>query len=185
MPLAGRAKNKNMAKTKTKTKTNRKSGQMLAYIMKLYKHSTARNLLKLSYLSDCLAAAQTGRPLTSFQYRRYSFGPFNPAVYDCLESLVGRQLIKAHANYTRAGLEFVCYAYNDDYLMDDRLFRQRFMPAFSEEDFCLARDILYDFFFYQERDLTAMIYKSAPMKALGATPGGLEGLGQVLPLSPA
>ena len=64
-------------------------------------------------------------------------------------------------------------------------FRRRYMTAVSEPDFYLARDILYDFFFYTERDLTAMIYKSAPMKALGATPDGLEGLGQVLALLPA
>ena len=56
------------------------------------------------------------------------------------------------------------------------------MPDISIGEFYLVQDILYQMFYYTEKDLTRLIYNTKPMKAIGATPDGLEGVGEEIKL---
>ena len=156
-----------------------KTQQFIALIFKLYKHCTVQNLLKLAYLSDYLYFEKTGIQLSGFTYRLYSFGPFDESVFSHLEELIAKGLIRAHLNYTRNGLEYVSYVFNDS--VTDLKFKAEFMPDFSLLEFTLAREILYEFFYYNEKELTEMVYKSKPVRSLGvASPGEPHGPGRLL-----
>ena len=126
--------------------------------------------MKLSYLSDYLYFEKTGQELSGFIYRLYSFGPFDESVFLHLEELIGKQLIRSHLNYTRNGLEYVIYVFNDS--VSDLNFKTEYMPQFTLLEFYTLRDILYEFFYYDEKRLTEMVYKSKPVRALGAIAPG-------------
>ena len=160
-----------------------KTKQLLAYTLKLYKHSTVFNLAKLAFLTDCLAIEKTQERISSFHYELYSFGPFDESIFTSLENLISDQTIKSHINYTRTGQEYVTYAFNDNFLADDLKFKNERMPDIPLTELYLIQDILYQMFYYTEKDLTRLIYNTKPMKAIGATPDGLEGLGQALDLN--
>lgn len=147
-----------------------KTQQFIALILNLYKHCTVLNLMKLSYLSDYLYFEKSGQELSGFIYKLYSFGPFDESVYLHLEELIAKQLIRSHLNYTRNGLEYVIYVFNDS--VTDLKFKTEFMTHFTVLEFCILRDILYEFFNYDEKRLTEMIYKSRPVRALGAVAPG-------------
>ena len=147
-----------------------KTQQFLALIMKFYKHATALNLSRLSYFTDYLACDKTGRPISEFQYRLTSFGPFDEAIYICLEALAADRLINPHVNYTKNGLTYVSYAYED--AMNDLEFKNEFMPEVTVGEFYLMRDILFGLMNFDEKRLLAMVYNTRPIKALGVeTPG--------------
>jgi hypothetical protein len=147
-----------------------KTQQFIALILKLYKHCTVQNLMKLSYLSDYLYFEKTGQELSGFFYKLYSFGPFDESVYLYLEELIEKQLIRSHLNYTRNGLEYVIYVFNDS--ITDLRFKTEYMTRFTLLEFYTMRDILHEFFYYDEKRLTAMIYKSKPVRALGVKAPG-------------
>jgi hypothetical protein len=156
-----------------------KTQQFIALIFKLYKHCTVQNLLKLAYLSDYLYFEKTGSQLSGFTYKLYSFGPFDESVFYHLEELIAKQLIRSHLNYTRNGLEYVSYVFNDS--VTDLKFKAEFMPLFSILEFYTFREILYEFFYYNEKDLTEMVYKSKQVRALRITaPGQPYGPGRLL-----
>ena len=156
-----------------------KTQQFIALIFKLYKHCTVQNLLKLAYLSDYLYFEKTGQQLSGFTYRLYSFGPFDESIFSLLEELIAKQMISSHLNYTRNGLEYASYVFNDS--VTDLKFKAEFIPLFSILEFYTLREILYEFFYYNEKELTEMVYKSKPVRALGvAAPGESYGPGRLL-----
>jgi len=142
----------------------------LAYILKIYKHATALNLMRLSYLIDFIVHEKRGHSISVFNYKLLSFGPFDENIFSCLENLVRNRLIHSHANYTQNGLEYVTYAYNDR--VDDVKFKNELMPDISLSEFYCVRDILYELYNYSEKDITAMVYKTKPVKALGVREPG-------------
>ena len=144
--------------------------QYLALIMKLYKHATVLTLTKLAYLTELLAHEKTGKRLSGFAYKLLSFGPFDSAIYDTLEKLIAKGVIRSCLNYTGTGLEYVTYAFND--VIDDLEFKHEYLPDISRVEFRLVEDILYQFFFYSESQLTNMVFNSKPVRALGITGPG-------------
>jgi hypothetical protein len=153
--------------------------QFLAFILKLYKHATVLTLTKLAYLVDYLQFEKTDRRISGLNYRLYSFGPFDESVYSNLEDLVLKNIISSHLNYTKAGLEYLTYAFND--AVNDLKFKNEFLPELSIVEFHNIRDILLDLFFYDEKRLTKMIYNSKPVQALGITSPEDAGVcGQIL-----
>ena len=83
-----------------------KSQQFIAYILKLYKHATVQNLMRLSFLTDCVFVDKTTKRISSFSYRLYSFGPFDESIFSCLENLIEAGFIHSYLNYTKTGLEY-------------------------------------------------------------------------------
>jgi hypothetical protein len=157
-----------------------KSKQLLAYILKINKHATAYNLMRLSYLIDFIIHEKRGYRVSSFNYRLLSFGPFDESIFDCLEYLIRKRLIHSHAHLYGAGLEVVTYAYNDR--VDDVKFKNEVMPDISLSEFYSVRDILYELYNYSEEEITAMVYKTKPVKALGVCCPG-DYLASTVPLS--
>ena len=147
-----------------------KNLQLLALIMKLYKHATVPALTKLAYLTDYLAHEKTGKRLSGFAYRLMSFGPFDPTIYEAMEKMIAKGVVRSCLNYTGTGLEYVSYAFND--VIDDLKFKNEYLPDISLVEFHLAEDILYQFFYYSEAQLTGMVFKSKPVRALEVTTPG-------------
>ena len=80
----------------------------------------------------------------------------------------------------RPGCNFIqeAHAFNDNFLADDLKFKNEHMSDISLTELYLIQDILYQMFYYTEKDLTRLIYNTKSMKAIGATPDGLEGVGE-------
>jgi hypothetical protein len=156
-----------------------KSRQLLAYILKINKHATAYNLIRLSYLIDFIIHEKRGYRVSSFNYRLLSFGPFDESIFDCLEHLIQKRLIHSHAHLYGAGLEVVTYAYNDR--VCDVKFKNEIMPDISLSEFYSVRDILYELNNYSEKEITAMVYKTKPVKVLGVSCPG-DYLPTIVPL---
>lgn len=141
----------------------------MAYVLKLYKHCTVNNLMNLAYLVDYLTKEKTGRPISHFRYRLYSFGPFDEMIYPCLEGLVYDQIIKTFVNYSRNGLEYVTYVFQDVY--NDMDFKNEMMPQVSIGEFYLIQDIIYSLFYYDDKELLEMAYNTRSIKNLGGKLG--------------
>lgn len=168
-----------MLKSKNLSRPKRRDQQFLALIFKLYKHATVLTLTKLAYLTDYLTHEKTGKRLSRFTYRLYSFGPFDTSVYDALEKLIEKGVIRSCLNYTNTGLEYISYAFND--VIGDLKFKNEYLPDISLVEFHSIRDILYEFFYYDEKRLTRMIYHSKPIRALGITsPDDAGACGQMI-----
>ena len=147
--------------------------------MKLYKHATVQNLARLSFLTDCIFFDKTHQRISGFSYRLYIFGPFDESIFACLENLINAGLIRSYLNYTRTGLEYVSYVYNDR--ISDLKFKAEYLPTISIVEFHLMREILYELMNYGDRRLTEMVYKSKPIRSQGVlAPGELGAAGQVL-----
>jgi len=156
-----------------------RSRQLLAYILKIYKHATAYNLMRLSYLIDFIVHEKKGYRLSSFNYRLLSFGPFDESVFDCLEHLIQKRLIHSHAHSYGNGLEVVTYSYNDR--ICDEKFKNEVMPDISLSEFYSVQNILYELYNYSEEEITEMVYKTKPVKALGVKRPG-DYLPTIVPL---
>ena len=93
--------------------------------------------------------------------------------------MIANGLIRSHLNYTKTGLEYVTYAYNDR--VNDLKFKSEFMPAISIIEFHLIRDILYEFMNYDDKRLTEMVYKTRLVRSQGVlVPGEFGAAGQIL-----
>ena len=161
-----------------------KTQQFLFYLLKIHKHCSVIFLLHLAYLIDCLCFDTTKKQISSFRYKRYSFGPFDQNILMSLENLITAGMLKSHINYTRTGRECVTYAFNDRHLADDLIFQELNMPYITTKEFLLIKAFVLKLLDYTERELTDMVYKTKPMKALGATQSGLEGIGKRLKFTP-
>jgi hypothetical protein len=65
-----------------------KDHQILAYLAKAHPSASITVLMKLSYLIDLFSTKKRGKKISSFNYIRYSYGPFAQQVYDVVEDLV-------------------------------------------------------------------------------------------------
>ena len=154
-----------------------KNLQVLAYLAKEHPEASVTVLIKLCYLADLISLKRYNRKISSFNYIRYYFGPFDPEIYTDLESLVKDNFLIATSEYTKKGAEAIIYHYNEekefngkDILADDR--------AILDELLTSVRG-------YGAKTLTEIAYSTKPMKALGATLGGNENLGTKLDLTVA
>lgn len=150
--------------------------ELLAFILKLYKHSTALEIIKRAYLTDYIAFQKNKKTITGLKYLPHTFGVWDKGIYVFLDRLVIEGIVHSHISYTKNGHEYVHYAFND--ILKDLNFKDRFMPSVSLAEFYLVRDILYSLFYYTEKDLTRMIYNSKPFKLMGIQQGGVVKLGE-------
>lgn len=154
---------------------NNKTEQLLAYLSKGHSNASVTVLMKLAYLVDLIAIKRTGKQISSFEYRRYHFGPFDQGIYNFLNSLVEKQVLKPSVEYTKSGGEAVVYHFNDEK-------RDFFSKILTADEIGIVDELLDSVGGYGAKILTQIAYKTQPMKNIGATLGGNENMNAKLNL---
>lgn len=150
-----------------------KTKQLLCYILQDSPRDVT-SMIKLSYLIDLAAVRRFGQQISEFEYIRYNYGPFDQKVYSNLNDLQKDGKVVSFSHYNTYG-ESVLFKLNA--LPEDIDFN-----LLSEEEKSLIKEMLDSLAGYGARMLTEIAYSTAPMKALGATLGGNEHLGELLDL---
>jgi uncharacterized phage-associated protein len=146
---------------------------MLAYIIKGYGRPSVTSLMKLCYLIDLVSIKKKEPQISSFEYRRYTYGPFDEKIYDKLKTLTTKNIISAESEYTPKGDEFVTYLFNCEDFDFDKL---------SQNEKKTIDEVLDNLKGYGAKVLTEIAYKTKPMEALDATIDGNENLNHKLNL---
>lgn len=151
--------------------TNKKTKELLVYLIKEHPNPSITVLMKLCYLIDLVAYKQSGNQITNFEYTRYTFGPFDKKIYSYIEelSLEGRVIQKPTYN-PRNGDEYIVFETKDDFEVSE-------LKNGEKE---IVDSVLDDVSGYGANVLTQIAYKTKPMKKLGATLGGSESIGEKL-----
>ncbi len=149
-----------------------KTKQLLCFILQDEPRDVT-SLIKLSYLIDLAAFRKLEHKISEFEYIRYNYGPFDQKVYTNLNDLQKEGKVVSFSHYTNYG-ENVLFKINTDEQNFDLL---------SEDERKLIKEMLDSLQGYGARMLTDIAYQTSPMKALGATLGGNEHLGEVLNLA--
>lgn len=148
-----------------------KTKQLLCFILKDNPRDVT-SLIKLSYLIDLAAIRKLRNQISEFEYIRYNYGPFDQKVYANLNELQKEGKVTSFSHYNSYG-ENVLFKLSDG--VND-------FNLISEDERQLIKDMLDSVEGYGARMLTDIAYQTKPMKALGATLGGNEHLGERLNL---
>jgi hypothetical protein len=151
-----------------------KNHQLLAYLAKEHPSASITVLMKLCYLIDLISTKKLGKQISTFEYIRYSYGPFTQDVYTTVEDLVMSNVLLPKTDYA-GGSEYITYTYSEqeDFPFDE----------IKGDELKLINDMVSDLKGYGAKTLTDIAYKTKPMVKLGATLGGTEGLFSKLDLS--
>jgi uncharacterized phage-associated protein len=153
---------------------NMKNVQMLAYLAKGHPEASVTVLIKLCYLSDLISIKRNSEKISNFNYIRYYYGPFDMEVYKDLEYLVENQILIASSEYTQKNGEAIIYKINEEKNID--------IDKLTDGDCLIMDELLESVRGYGAKALTDIAYSTKPMKALKATLGGNEHLGEKLDL---
>lgn len=153
---------------------NKKNLQLLTYLAKGHPEASVTVLIKLCYLADLISLKRFKRKISSFDYIRYYFGPFDPKIYTALESLVNDDLLIAVPEYTQKGAEAIIYHFNEK--------KELKTPDLLGDDKVVLDELLESLRGYGAKALTDITYSTKPMMAFKATLGGKEHLGEKLNL---
>lgn len=145
-----------------------KNQQFLAYLAKEHPSTSITSMMKLSYLIDLISVKKTDKQISSFNYVRYSYGPFTEDIYRGVETLVLEEVLSSDVKYSSVGREYVAYVYNEE--------KEYGFSEISNEEKKLIDSVLSDLSGYGAKALTEIAYKTKPMIKLGATLGGTENL---------
>jgi uncharacterized phage-associated protein len=148
---------------------NNKTQQLLAYIAEKHEKATVTVLMKTCYLIDLVSVNKNREQVSEYEYRRYSFGPFNERIYNDLSYLQSQSVLIAESDYTAGGDEYIWYRFNNE--VEDLSF-----DLLGEKEKQVIDEVLESVKGFGARTLTEIAYKTNPMKALGATLGGDENI---------
>lgn len=152
---------------------NKKTRELLAYLAKNRPNASVTVLMKLAYFVDLISTKERGQQVTSFEYVRYNFGPFTPAIYPTIEELVKDNILSGEARYARDGNEYTVYTYTAE---------EAEIAELTPEEMGVADRVIDTLSGYGVRMLSEAAYKTKPMRKLKATIGGTEGIGEKLQL---
>lgn len=154
---------------------NKKTEQLLVYITKGFKSASITILMKLAYLVDLITVTRGKEQISSFQYRRYKYGPFNSEIYAYLTKLVEENIFEDLAQPCPPSEEYIVYKVNEksDKISFDKL---------SADERKIIDEVVDSMSGYGAKTITEVTYKTKPMIALGATLGGTENLNTILNL---
>ena len=155
-----------------------KTSNFLVYLIANMAIPTKTALIKMSYLCDLAAVKSKIPKITAFDYIRYYYGPYDKIIDDYLLKLVKAKTINAETQYSSNGGEYEKFSVVVD---DEKL--DEIKDAFSKEEIEIIDSILESLGSLNAKMLTAVAYKTDPMKSLNATLGGNENLGKKLVLA--
>lgn len=158
----------------TSSKLDQKTKDLITYITSKHHVSTVTSLIKLCYLSDLVSYKETGKQISSFNYVRWYYGPYDQAINIFLYQLVEDGTAVATIDYTQDNQEYVKYSVKGDHEL-----------TLDDKELASINSVLDSLRGFGPKALTEVAYKTKPMKKLGATLGGKEHLGEKLDLSVA
>jgi uncharacterized phage-associated protein len=153
-----------------------KTEQLLAYFVANHHEPTVTSLIKLCYLVDLVSMKKRDTQISSFEYVRYYYGPFDRKIYQELHSLLSQGVITANLGYSNDDSEYVKYAPASG--IEDLTY-----PDISKEEREDIESVLTALRGYGAKALTDVAYSTKPMEALGAKLGGNENLNVRLDLA--
>jgi len=154
----------------------KKTLQLIKYFCSTHPNTTVTALMKLSYLADLISMKEQKKQISCFEYIRYSFGPYDSRIYSYVEELQTNEDIVASNQYSTTGDEYLTYNATTSL---EQLHDEDF-DLLSIEDLKIIKNLVSELSGYGAKMLTEMAYKTAPMRNLGATLGGTEGLNKKL-----
>jgi uncharacterized phage-associated protein len=154
-------------------KMDNKTSELLAYITMKHPKLSITSLMKLSYLIDLVHIKKTNKQISSFNYSRYKYGPFDNSIYEYISSLVGNDIIKEDSELTPYGGEYIVYYCDDDEITFDNL-------SIKEQE--TIDEVINSVIGFGAKALVELAYRTKPMQKIGATVGGNEHLDELLDL---
>jgi len=145
------------------------------YIARGFGSATVTMVMKLAYLIDLVSVGRTGKQISGFRYKRYKYGPFDSTIYAYLTGLVEEGILQEESEFCAPAEEYIKYRVND---ASPKLKSNKLNAA----EVKIADEVLKSMVGYGAKALSAIAYKTKPMIALGATPGGSENLKALLDL---
>ncbi len=152
-----------------------KTQQFITYLASKHISPSLTSLMKLSYLVDLVSFKSTGSQISNFEYVRYHYGPYDSKINTCVDSLLKEGILQVMEVFTQSGESYSVYSVNTE--------KEIVYDALSESEMQIIDSVLEGVKGYGAKTLTEMAYKTNPMKALGATLGGSESLGEKLNLA--
>ncbi len=154
---------------------NEKTRQLILYLIKNNPRVSLTSIMKLAYLADLISVKRLKSKISNFEYRRHHFGPFDKKIYSYLEDLSGKELIISETDYGATREEFNVFSINPKNAEME-------FKKLNDKEKKVIDELLNSVRGYGAKVLTEIAYKTKPMKALKATLGGLEHLGERLNL---
>lgn len=151
-----------------------KNLQIIGYLAKKHPHASVTVLIKLCYLADLVSIKKGGKKISTFEYIRYFYGPFDQTIYNDLDTLLSLDVLKATPEY-KGDTETIIYSFNEEKILD--------VSKLDNDELVTLDEVLETLDGYGAKALTEVAYSTAPMQALGATLGGRENLHTKLDLS--
>jgi len=148
--------------------------QLLAFIIQNHPGVSITSLMKLSYIIDLVSIQKTGNPISSFEYLRYKYGPFDNKIYDYLAELRLNNVVNDDVAYSQTGDEYIIYNFNEN--------NEFKFDKLSEEEKDIALEVIEELKGYGAKALVELAYKTKPMKKLGAKTNNEKGLNEKLDL---
>jgi len=152
-----------------------KNKKLIYRIIRKHESASVTSLMKLAYLIDLVSVKRTGEKISEFDYFRYTYGPFNPAIYGVLEELSSEGKVSSQSVFSGVGEYIVYTAVDTD--------SEEFVEGLAPDEQSLVDEVVLSLQGYGAKALTEIAYKTEPMCALGATLGGAEAIGARLELS--
>lgn len=152
-----------------------KTQQLLAYLASRHQNASITVLMKLAYLVDLVNFKKNKEQISDFRYIRFHYGPYDPAINECIETLLHDGILSASAEYTSTGNEYVTYHFNEE--------KEFSFDALGEMEIELIDGVLEGLKGYGAKTLTDIAYRTAPLVKFQATQGGQEHMGELLDLN--
>jgi uncharacterized phage-associated protein len=154
-----------------------KNQTILQYLINNNEKSTVTILMKLAYLIDLVSVQRNHGKVFKYNYKRYTYGPFDEKMYRDLDYLCLTGILKSNNDYTPTGNEYIVYTCNEKIRQKVKRFRV------NKKDKNIINEVLDSVKGLGAKTLTEIAYKTKPMKALGATIGGNENLNKLINLN--
>lgn len=151
-----------------------KTKQLLAYLIDRHAVATVTSLVKLSYLSDLVFYQKTQTQISDLNYIRWHYGPYDSRISQYLLSLVQDGTVKSEVEFTTDGNEYYRYTLKN---------KSYDKSLLSQDEVNAVDAVLNSLVGYGANALIKVAYGTKPMKALNATIGGSEHLGEKLDLA--
>jgi uncharacterized phage-associated protein len=144
-----------------------KTEQLLAYLLTKHPDLSITSLMKLAYLVDLVNIKKNNNQISNFGYVRYKHGPFDSNIYDSLDDLLKNHIISEKPQCTSFG-EFITYHVDNK---DELCFNQ-----LTDSEKATIDEVVDSVQGFGAKALVELAYRTKPMKKVGATIGGEEGL---------
>lgn len=151
-----------------------KNENVVLYIIANRLWCSITEIVKLCYLLDLWFLKEYDKKITDFDYIRYTYWPFDPAVYTVVNGLVSKWLLR-YVCYPMTSWDEICkYELNSD---------ENIKYDLQSDDIALIDEMLSSLSAFNAHELTKLAYKTKPMTSIDAKLWGNEHMWEPLNLN--